>query len=283
MNRQMWVCPSDAALLARHGLADFDCFFTTSLAEPMPKPGLPPWRWRGRLRLPDEAGREHVFYLKRFDGIPVGYLLRSRLRDGSPSGPAAREVANARRLHAAGVPTVRIAAWGIERRARLERRSFVLTRAAPGEALERLLGELAALPRPRLRVVRRALLAATADVVRRLHAARLVHRDLYLSHLFADAQSDPPAITLIDIQRIMRPRWRWRRWVVKDLAALDYSTPRWAVSTTDRLRWLERYLGRPWREGSSRRLARQVARRSRRLRERLGEPPYAGCTRCVSP
>ncbi len=82
-----------------------------------------------------------------------------------------------------------------------------------------------------------------ASLIGRFHALGYVHRDLYLSHVFFDATAPPPhRLRLIDLQRVLRPVWRKRRWIVKDLAALNYSTPTTMASRTDRLRWLRSYL-----------------------------------------
>jgi hypothetical protein len=58
-----------------------------------------------------------------------------------------------------------------------------------------------------------------------LHGRGLAYRDLYWNHVFAaDPQQDDPP-TFLDVERVFRPRWRLRRWIVKDLAGLWASTP----------------------------------------------------------
>jgi heptose I phosphotransferase len=81
-----------------------------------------------------------------------------------------------------------------------------------------------------------------APMVRKLHEGGLVHRDLYWNHVFSEdpRRGTPPA--LLDVERVFAPRWRWRRWLVKDLAGLLASLPV-AVSTRQRLRFLRAYLG----------------------------------------
>ena len=49
-------------------------------------------------------------------------------------------------------------------------------------------------------------------------------------------------IEMIDLQRVFRPKVWPSRWLIKDLAALNYSTPAHVASRTDRLRWLQQYL-----------------------------------------
>jgi hypothetical protein len=134
----------------------------------------------------------------------------------------------------------------------------------PGDSLERLAARAGALDRPRVR----RLLADTADLVARFHGRGYIHRDLYLSHIFYDpsaADAGVPGLCLIDLQRVLRPRWRKRRWIVKDLASLDYSTPRTIASTTDRVRWLKRYLGVSKLTAAGRSLIRSVGRKTRRI------------------
>lgn len=62
-----------------------------------------------------------------------------------------------------------------------------------------------------------------APWVARFHGMGLVHRDLYGNHLFAASLS--AEITVIDVERVFRPRWRMSRWRIKDLAALWSSRP----------------------------------------------------------
>jgi hypothetical protein len=99
----------------------------------------------------------------------------------------------------------------------------------------------------------RAKVHAVADLARRLHAGGLVHRDLYLCHLFARPGDD--RLVLIDLARLAKSTSRRRR--VKDLAALWHSA-RGLWSRADGMRALRRY-------GGDRRLARAVLRKAARI------------------
>ena len=82
------------------------------------------------------------------------------------------------------------------------------------------------------------------------------------------ADPDAPAedaLHLIDLQRVMKPRWRQRRWIVKDIASLNYSTPRALVSQTDRMRWLKTYLGSDRIDAEAKRFVRLVVAKSRQI------------------
>lgn len=122
-------------------------------------------------------------------------------------------------------------------------RSLLVTRAVPGDSLQdwarRALAEGWA-----AELVRYAC-AEVAPRVRRLHDAGLVYRDLYWNHVFT---GDPrcgagaAAPTFLDVERVCRPRWRWRRWLVKDLGGLLASAPP-ALRGRAALRFLRAYRG----------------------------------------
>ena len=99
-------------------------------------------------------------------------------------------------------------------------------------------GQLAAL---------RDIVAGVADVARTMHAAGLHHQDFYLTHLMVPQRGPAATIHVLDLGRVrFQPRLA-RRWIVKDLAQLNYSAA--GVSASDRLRFLTRYLGhRPTRD-----------------------------------
>ncbi len=71
---------------------------------------------------------------------------------------------------------------------------------------------------------------------------------------------------LIDLQRVRWQREGWpRRWIVKDLAALDYSSPAGIVTRADKVRFLREYLGLRRLDAEGRALAASVAAKTRRI------------------
>lgn len=282
MGERFRIAPGYEALLHEHGLRDLAAVFEWRSGERLDKAGLESWRQRWRIALRGRDGAEHILYLKRFDHPPLRRQWQ-RWRDGRPfDGSAGVEWANARELAKAGIRAVEPIAFGEQMVAVFERRSFILLRQAPGESLERWLPEH--LPPPQREsnwLHRRRRLDGLARFVAAFHAAGFVHRDLYLSHVFIqDAQTGTrqagDGFCLIDLQRVFRPRWRRRRWVVKDLAALDFSTPLQRVGRLERLRFLCRYARHCGRFGSARELARQVAAKARWMERRISRPTADG-------
>jgi hypothetical protein len=114
--------------------------------------------------------------------------------------------------------------------------------------------------------------------LRSLHRQGWVYRDMYWNHVFAtfDAATAPrpeaPPLAWIDVERVFKPRWRMRRWVIKDLAGLSASVPSGAaISRSDRLRFLRDYLGGlgpGWKA-----LAKAVARKAARIEAHVTRYP----------
>lgn len=265
---ELHIQPYARELLAIHGLDSVDALMRPTGAEPLDKPGLESWRRRSRLRLGDQDGSERVFYLKCFDRPPRMSSWRTALGAGQEAtGYAAGEVVRIEALRAAGIPTLRWAAWGREMEGGGEIRSFVLTEAVPGYSLESWLpGCLRAMPAERRESLKPVILNRLAELVGRFHSAGFVHRDLYLSHVFIDLPAAREvSLTIIDLQRVFRPRRLVTRWQVKDLAQLHYSMPDWFASAADRLDWLRCYLGTQRLDARQKRLVVRVVRKARRI------------------
>ena len=268
------VAPHEALLRANH-LDSLEALFTIARGESLGKPGLDRWRERIKLVLSHD-GVKSTCFLKRFTSPP-----RRARREVGRSGSAARSVAGMEwawmgRMVRDHIACVQPMAFGQELVGGRERRSAILTKAVPGKSLEAWMSEWSEADQP----VIRGLIDPVAGLVARLHNAGYIHRDLYLSHVFYDPTAGlERSLHLIDLQRVRRPRLRLRRWIVKDLAALNYSTPARLVSRADRLRWLKRYLGVPRLDTSARRLAYRVmgktlsiTRHDRRRAVRLSAP-----------
>lgn len=248
------VAPEFAVTLAGAGLRNLDDLFAYAGGERLSKARLPSWRERIRFELPGEG----TFYLKRYTSPPAGVQLR-RLASGCVTrSTASIEWEQMRRLEAAGVASVRWVALGEEMAGFWERRSAVLTAGLPGVSLERHIEEAPGRsPREQLRRL--------ASFVARFHGAGYVHRDLYLCHVFFDRSDAGTPFRLIDLARVMKPRWRRRRWIVKDLASLNYSTPASVATASDRVRFLKTYLGVSRLGPGERRLARQIQRKTQQI------------------
>ncbi|MCX6358043.1 MAG: hypothetical protein NT045_09280 [Candidatus Aureabacteria bacterium] len=197
-------------------------------------------------------------YLKQHRRGSLLGTLKALLALRLPLSPAATEWEAIMALHAAGVETMSPVALAERRLFPALGPSAILTLAAEGERLEdsvRFLSGKSA--------KKRCIIAALAECARRMHAAGLNHRDFYLSHIFLRRDGVP---VLIDLQRVQHKARGRNRWVIKDLAALNYSAPRGVVTRTDRLRFAHRYLGVATFGARERRLLRGIGRKTEKIR-----------------
>jgi hypothetical protein len=242
------VMPAFVDTLRAAGLDSLEGLFSLKQAELLTKPGLQSWRERLRFDL-DHQGRHCVFFMKRFTNPQAAGRKEVRQAGNGANSVAGIEWNWMRQLAANSIPCTRPVAFGEAIRRWREVRSAVVMEAVPGESLETWVRRLPLTPAKgrregdRDRAGLRAVLDESAQLVARLHSAGYAHRDLYLSHLFHDPTAAPgERLRLIDLQRVFRPAFWKSRWLVKDLAALNYSTPSHVASRADRLRWLTRYL-----------------------------------------
>ena len=161
---------------------------------------------------------KNIFFVKRYYGPGSGvlkYLLRG-FRD--KHGPE-NEWQKAHFLAELGIKAVEPVAFGIERRYGIISRAILITLKLKGYRLEDLLGERTDLDR------KRSLVEKLAAFAGHFHTSGFSHQDFYLCHLFWSQESEE--VILVDLQRIRYYRGQNRqprmRWVVKDLAQLDYS------------------------------------------------------------
>jgi len=260
-HNDLLIVPAYEGLLRSNQLDSLDALFSVSDAESLTKPGLGPWRQRLRLTL-NVSGSGRTFYLKRFANPPASVRREVRRAGYDAKSVAGLEWTWMHRLAGEGIPCVKPVAFGEDLHGSRERRSAILTAAVPGDSLERFADRWGDSDRGTVR----RLIPPLAKLVARLHGRGYIHRDLYLSHVFYDPTTGvEKSLCLIDLQRVIRPRWGRRRWIVKDLASLNYSAPGHLVSRTDRIRWLKHYLALPKLDASARRLAHRVVGKTKRI------------------
>ena len=210
-------------------------------------------------------------------GDPRGWTVRCTPRRRTIAGPevAGRVVFRKERLGPGGRvewrALQRLAAMGFAAPAPVcfaeaGRRSVVVVLEVTGRPMDALLheavlgGETSAAAAYCIEVV--------APLVRRLHDTGLVYRDLYWNHLYAERLGGSAPV-FIDVERVFRPRWRRRRWRVKDLAGLLSSLPS-GFTRAAQLRFLRSYLGE--RRDEWRALAPPVLRKA--AAQRAHRPKY---------
>ena len=252
-------------ILRKAGLDTVAGVFAFDRGESLDKPGLVR-RERLRVTIPGHSSDEVVLYVKRYGRPSVGQLLKRWFaRDSQATG--AYDFAAAMALGKVGIDVPRPIAVGWDGRGFSERRSYVIMEELPNaEALERLLPRWSqAKNECELLRDRKKLVEQLAALVRRLHGSGYCHRDLYLAHVFLSRDCDGvERLCLIDLHRVFHPALRRRRWRVKDLSQLYYSS-RDYFTRAEIMRFLRGYLGCSRLSGEDKRFARAVYRKSLRI------------------
>ena len=212
------------------------------------------------LALADQTGSRRFFVKSHRQG-------RSRLGFRATEDAAGTtELRNILALRNAGIPTVEPVAAGERALSDGSRESLVMTVCLDGYLpADRYISERFAPPlSAERRREKNALGRTIAAVAARMHAGGFHHRDLYLCHIFvrADAPGEPE-IKLIDLQRVGHHRFAQRRWAIKDLAQLHYSSLELPISERDRLRFFARYCPAAASKKQRLRMLRRVLRKSR--------------------
>jgi heptose I phosphotransferase len=252
-----------ADLLRAHGLTTCAAFLEFPAGDVVRRVGS-----RETLRLKLGAGpSSSLFYLKRHGPPRWRDRVMPRLHGSRPIHGARNEWEAILRFAAAGIPSMTPVAFGESGPA-----SFVVTQGlnARCDLLQFVGGrdgkarsaDAASPPETPARSELRVLIERVAGITRRMHAAGFHHQDFYLNHLLLCDEEGGPHVRVIDLGRVRRHQRLAMRWIIKDLAQLDFSARR--LSCRERLRFLRAYLGRPFAP-ADRRLIRRVAFKSRRI------------------
>lgn len=238
-----------APILRANGLATFDALMNYSggtvaknlLAE----------RTTTRITLSD-GDLTRAFYIKRHTPSPLKEYLKPLLRLTWPILGARNEWNALLRFHAAEIPTMTPVALG-----EAGRYSLIVTEAIEGyKKLPDWIAEqdAAADLSP--------VIDRVAEIARRMHAAGLHHQDFYLGHLLVRETSGGLDVRVIDLGRARESAPLGQRWIIKDLAQLDYSAR--ALGVRERVRFARGYFGNRRRfDAAEKRLMRRIRSKSR--------------------
>jgi heptose I phosphotransferase len=223
---------------------------------------LRPERITTRIELTDAQGGRHAFYIKRHGPSPWKEYVKPLLRLTWPILGAHNEWRAIIRFHEVGIRTMTPVALG-----QSGRYSFVISQAIEGcEKLSTWAQdrnrktEQTSSCNPDLRT--RTLIEHVAQIARTMHGAGMHHQDFYLTHLLIPEEGAAEFVYVIDLGRVCCRRQLSRRWIVKDLAQLDYSAR--FLSRSDRYRFLKSYLGRNLK-AEDRKLVAGIRRKSRAI------------------
>lgn len=200
------------------------------------------------------AGRE--FFIKTHWGFGWGEIARKLSSLHVPAVSARTEWRAIQALEAIGVNTMKIAAYGEEGLSPAARKSFLVTEALTDtESLEKWAPKFMRTADAAMKLrLKHALIQRLAEIARRLHTNGLNHQDFYLCHFLLDVSvgSTPRPqdikLYLIDLHRMQIRKHTPKRWLVKDIAGLFFSSMDLGLNSTDFFRFMRTYSGKRLRD-----------------------------------
>ncbi len=193
------------------------------------------------------------YFAKLHHGLGWRRFIKSLLRFKWPISGAENEWQAIKLLEKLKIPTTPLVAYGRRGKNPVNKQSFIITRDLKNTvSLEDYCRNW--VTEPSSPTLKRALIQRVAKMTRTLHRLGLNHCDLYICHFLLvlkdDETPDPKNLILhlIDLHRVRQRKKLPRRWQVKDLAALHFSSFEIGLTLRDRLRFISTYTRRPWRE-----------------------------------
>lgn len=177
------------------------------------------------------------YFIKKHFGITLSECLKNWFSGRMPVMGAKPEWQAIQALNQMGILTTPLVGYGKQGLWPFTQHSFVLTQALEDcTSLETLCAAWPDSP-PSLKE-KRDLIRKVARITRTLHENGWVHRDLYLCHFLKDSNH---ALHLIDLHRMQQPRFFKKRWIVKDLAGLLFSSLDIGLTRNDVLCFVREY------------------------------------------
>lgn len=200
------------------------------------------------------------YFIKMHFGVGWKIIFKDLARLHFPTLSARTERLAITRLEELGVHTMKIVGYGEQGWNPARLKSFIITEELENTiSLEDFCREWTS--RPPGFALKQALISEVAHIARILHENGINHRDFYICHFLLDQDPDKyttdqrqgrgnenqPRVFLIDLHRTQIRRRTPKRWIVKDLAGLYFSSMDIGLNRRDVLRFMKIYRGRSLR------------------------------------
>lgn len=217
------------------------------------------------------------YFLKTHTGVGWQEIIKNLFYFRLPVLGAMNEWHGAHHLQRLGIDTLTIAGYGTASGNPARRRSFIITdEISDTQSLEEFCSAWKHRPPRQPHEIRykRWLIENLAKIARRLHNSGANHRDFYLVHFLLQPglkdgvlHPDASRLFVIDLHRMQLRRKTPKRWKIKDVAGLHYSSMDLGLTARDRLRFVRLYSQGSLRQalGRDRQFWERVERRASRL------------------
>ena len=240
------------------------------------------------------------YFLKTHTGVGWQEIIKNLVYFRLPVLGAMNEWHGAHHLQRLGIDTLSIAGFGSASGNPARMQSFIITdEITHAQSLEEFCGAWQQQPPRHATDIRfkRWLIRRLAETARRLHNSGANHRDFYLCHFLlqpgyekGQLAGSASQLFVIDLHRMQLRRHTPKRWKIKDVAGLHYSSMDLGLTRRDHLRFMKIYTQHSLREILThegqfwRRVDRRAQRlyRAEHLRQPMANAPVAQSLRSAS-
>jgi heptose I phosphotransferase len=191
------------------------------------------------------------YYLKHHRGVGWGEIIKNWSQLKAPVTSATDEWRAINRLIELGVHTLTPVAYGVRGKNPALRESFLITEELTGTISLAKYAENWPIRPPPFRE-KKQLIETVARIAGTIHRHGINHRDLYICHFLlnvaASESSGQPVLHLVDLHRAQCRRQLPKRWLIKDLASIYFSSMDVGLRKTDVFRFLRTYFQQPLRQ-----------------------------------
>lgn len=199
------------------------------------------------------------YFIKQHFGIGWKEIFKNLIQLRLPVISAKNEWLALQRLHELAIPTMEIVAYGMRGFHPAKRQSFLITKElvdvisledlennrlpSAYQMIDKAFGSFC--------LFKRQLISKIGKIAKTLHDNGLNHRDFYLCHFLLDLKECSKAqikLYLIDLHRAQIRSKTPKRWIVKDLAGLYFSSKESGLTQRDILRFMKHYCEMPLRD-----------------------------------
>jgi len=212
-----------------------------------------------------------TFYLKRHRGGSPADAILALIGIRERTSPGLLEFKNNMLLEKKGLPVMKAVGCGQKRRRLSYGESFFMSEEIPSACpLDDYLKREFAPPLSKEKLKqKRKIIVTLGELLRKFHRLGFNHRDLYLCHLFIRPKDGGPALFIIDLQRVQQRKFLRQRWLVKDIAQLNYSSRFEGVTDRDRMRFLRSYFGEKILSTAEKKFIRKVIAKTQRMERKI--------------
>ncbi len=190
------------------------------------------------------------YFVKIHRRIGWGEILKNIFSLKCPVVSARNELNAINKCEQLGIATMKVVGFGERGVPPVRLESFLITEELENTiSLEKFCSDWKNNP-PDFQL-KTALIRKVAGIARILHRNGVNHRDFYICHFLLDLNSNPSSSTfnlsLIDLHRVQIRKHTPRRWIIKDLSGLFFSSMDIGLTKRDLFRFMKVYSGKPLR------------------------------------